>query len=316
MLDSFIYSLTAVAPILFMILLGNLLSRKMLSKEFFEQSDTLVYKVALPVFLFCKLAESDVSDLPDPAMIIYCVLAVISAFTVISVFATFFLKRERRGAFVHGAFRANFSIIGFVLADTMLDSAGVTALACATPFVIIVSNVLAVTTLTVNAPRNERDSGAKVVLNVLKNIATNPLIIGVLAALPFMIFGIKLPTFASNSVDYVKNIATPLALLSLGAVREKERFKIIPAAAVASVIKLLIIPTVFISVAILLGFRGNELAVVLILGSSPTAVSSYIMSKRMHSDGELAKQIVLFTTLLCSFTIFIFAFILKYFNLI
>lgn len=299
-----------------MILLGNLLSRKMLSREFFEQSDTLVYKVALPVFLFCKLAESDVSDLPDPAMIIYCTTAIFCAFIIISVFAHFLLARERRGAFVHGAFRANFSIIGFVLADTMLDDAGVTALACATPFVIIISNILAVTTLTVNAPRDRREGGRKLVLNVLKNIASNPLIIGVLCAVPFMVFDIKLPTIASNSVNYIKNIATPLALLSLGAVREKERFKIIPAAAVATTIKLVVIPTVFISVALLLGFRGNELAVVLILGSSPTAVSSYIMSKRMHSDGELAKQIVLFTTVLCSFTIFVFAFILKYLQLI
>ena len=316
MFDSFLYSLTAVMPILLMILLGNVLSRKLLPKSFFDQCETLVFKVALPVFLFCKLAESDLSDLPNTLMILFCMAAILTAFILISVGAHFLMPQIKRGAFVHGAFRANFSIIGFVLADTMLDGEGMTALACATPFVIILSNILAVTTLTVNAPRDKRMSFGKLVLTLLKNIATNPLIIGVLAALPFMIFNIDLPQIASNSVNYIKNIATPLALLSLGAVNTGEKFKILPEAVIATVIKLLIIPTVFISTAILLGLRGNELAVILILGTSPTAVSSYIMSKNMHSDGVLAKQIVLFTTVFCSFTIFVFAFILKYFGFI
>ncbi len=300
-----------------MILLGNILSRKMLPQSFFDSCDTLVFKIALPVFVFCKLVGSELSDLPDFSMILYCMAAILSVFTIISVGAYFFLPREKRGAFIHGSFRANFSIIGFVLADTMLDSAGVVALACATPFVLIISNVLAVTTLTVNAPREKRMTFGKFLLTLLKNIVTTPLIIGVVLAIPFMIFGIKLPQIASSSLSYIANIATPLALLSLGAINTHgEKYKILPSALVASFIKLILVPVAYISVAILLGFRGNALAVILILGTSPSAVTSYVMSKNMHSDGELARQIVLFTTVLCSFTIFVFAFILKYFQLI
>lgn len=303
-----------------MILLGNILSRKMLSETFFDQCDKLVFKVALPVFLFCKLVQSDLSNLPDIRAILYCMAAILSAFIIISVGAYFFLPIEKRGSFVHGTFRANFSIVGFVLADTLLGETGATAIACATPFVIIISNILAVTTLTVNMPREKRMSTGKLILNILKNIATNPLIIGVVCALPFMIFNIKLPEIASNSLDYVKNIATPLALLSLGAVSPSERtdkkVKIMPEAIIATVIKLIVMPAAFIGVALLLGFRKESLALIMILGTSPTAATSYIMSKSMHSDGELAKQIVLLTTVCCSLTIFIFAFILRYFNLI
>lgn len=300
-----------------MIVLGNLLSRKMLPQSFFDVCDTLVYKVALPVFVFCKLASADLSDLPDPSLIFYCIAIILSAFIIISIFAHFLLPREKRGAFVHGSFRANFSIIGFVLADTMLSSTGVVALACVTPFVLIISNVLAVTTLTLNAPREKQVSFGRFLLTLIKNIATTPLIIGVLVSLPFMIFGIKIPQIAMNSLGYLADIATPLALLSLGAINTHgEKYKIIPAAAVATAIKLILVPTAYILTAILLGFRGDALAVVLILGASPTAVTSYVMTKKMHGDGELARQIVLFTTVLCSFTIFIFAFILKYLQLI
>ncbi len=304
-------------PILFMILLGNILSRKILNRNFFEQCDKLVFKFALPVFIFSKLAESDISDFPDPKAIVFCVCAIISAFVLISVGAYFFIKSEKRGSFVHGAFRANFSIVGFVLAETMLDEAGVTAVACATPFVIILSNILAVTTLTINMPREKRMPFGKLLLDILKNIVTNPLIIGVVCALPFMIFKIKLPDIASSTLSYLKNIATPLALLSLGAVDPSHgKMKILPEAVVATFIKLIAIPTAFILIALAIGLKGNSIGLIMILGTSPTAATSYIMSKSMHSHPELARQIVLMTTVLCSFTIFVFAFVLRYFGII
>ena len=300
-----------------MILLGNILSRRFLPQSFFDNCDKLVFRIALPIFLFCKLVESDLSHLPDPNAIIFCVIAIVCAFTIISVGALLFIPTDKRGAFVHGTFRANFSIIGFVLAETILGNTGATAIACATPFIIITSNILAVTTLTVNMPREKRMPLVKIIIDILKNIVTNPLIIGVAAAIPFMILGIKLPGIASDSLDYIKNIATPLALLSLGAVdKDHSGVRIMPEAIVATVIKLIVMPFVFILSAILIGFRGDSLALIMILGTSPTAATSYIMSKSMHSDGRLAKQIVLLTTLLCSFTIFIFAFILRYYKLI
>ena len=300
-----------------MILLGNLLSRKFLPQSFFDQSDKLVFKIALPIFLFCKLVESDLSHLPDPRAIIFCVIAIISAFILISLGAYLFIAPEKRGSFVHGSFRANFSIVGFVLAETILGKTGATVIACATPFVIITSNILAVTTLTVNMPREKRMPFGRIIIDILKNIVTNPLIIGVAAAIPFMVFKIKLPGIASDSLDYIKNITTPLALLSLGAIDTSgEKGTIMPEAIVATAIKLIVLPSLFIVSAVLLGFRGESLGLVMILGTSPTAATSYIMSKSMHSNARLAKQIVLFTTLLCSLTIFIFAFILKYLKLI
>ena len=312
MLECFIYSLSAVAPILFMILLGNILSRKMLSRSFFDQCDKLVFRVALPVYVFSKLADADISQLPEMSAIIFCMVAISVTFLLVSLGAYFFLPLEKRGSFVHGTFRANFSIIGFVLAETMLDESGATAIACATPFIIILSNILATATLTINMPREKRMSFGKLVLNIIKNISTNPLIISILVALPFMIFGIKLPEIATDSLDFLKNIATPLALLSLGAVSPSEKkMKVMPEAIVATVIKLIVMPAAFILIAYALGLRGNSIALVMVLGTSPTAVTSYIMAKKMDNDHDLAAQILLLSTLVCVVTIFIGIFILK-----
>ncbi|MBQ3126757.1 MAG: AEC family transporter [Clostridia bacterium] len=84
----------------------------------------------------------------------------------------------------------------------------------------------------------------------------------------------------------------------------------------ASLIKTIALPIVFLTIGILLGFRGIELSVILILFGAPAAVSSYIMAKNMKSDHELAGQILLWTTLLCLITFFSGVFFLKTANFI
>ena len=71
-----------------------------------------------------------------------------------------------------------------------------------------------------------------------------------------------------------------------------------------------------VTIAALLGFRDASLGVILILFGAPTAVSSYIMAKKMGNDGELAAQILLLTTFLCMLTIFGGIFIIKSIGLI
>ena len=138
------------------------------------------------------------------------------------------------------------------------------------------------------------------------------LIIGVVLGLPFMFFGWELPVIANKSLTYLNNLCTPLALMSLGANFKPANMKgRMGYAVAASLGKTVLLPGLMVTLAALLGFRDASLGVVLILFGAPTAVSSYIMAKKMKNDGELAAQILLLTTLLCIVTIFIGIFILK-----
>jgi len=112
-------------------------------------------------------------------------------------------------------------------------------------------------------------------------------------------------------------MSTPLALISLGSgidlqiLKSKVRLSLI-----ASLIKTVVCPIIFVIPAILLGFRDAALVVIFVLFAAPTAVSSYIMAKNMKSDYELAGQIVVLTTTICPATVFIGSFILKSLGLI
>ena len=77
-----------------------------------------------------------------------------------------------------------------------------------------------------------------------------------------------------------------------------------------------VIPVIAVTAAALSGLRGPALGVVLICFGAPTAVSSYIMAKKMGNDHELAAQILLLSTMFCVFTIFAGIFALKTLGLI
>ena len=141
---------------------------------------------------------------------------------------------------------------------------------------------------------------------------TNPLIIGVVVALPFMFWQIELPLVADKTLTYLKNLVTPIALISLGSTVKLKSFEgRVRCALLSACGRTLFVPAVMVTIAALVGFRASALGTILILFGAPTAVSSYIMAKNMNSDHELAGQILLLTTLMCLFTIFIFIFILK-----
>ena len=70
----------------------------------------------------------------------------------------------------------------------------------------------------------------------------------------------------------------------------------------------MIVPVAGLSAAYFLfpEFSGPEFAGLLALFGTPAAVSGAIMAYQMNNDGELANQILVWTTLFSGFTLFLF----------
>ena len=64
-------------------------------------------------------------------------------------------------------------------------------------------------------------------------------------------------------------------------------------------------------IAVALGFRGIELGTLITMLAAPGAVSSFTMAEQMGADGDLAGQIVVFTSLFSIITMFFWIFINK-----
>ncbi len=314
MLDNLLYSVNAILPIILLVVLGWILKRfGKLTGAFTETADWLVFKIGLPVMLFLEVAGSSLDDDLDMKLIVFLLIAVTTSFTVMSVLSLFVVKDPKmRGAFIQGSCRSNFAILGVPLAVNMFGEIGGQAIAIAMPFVILMFNGYSVIILSLFSGSREHRLNAETVKGILKSIVTNPLIIGVLLGLPFMIWKIPLVTAASKSLGYLSGLTTPLALLSLGANFKTESLRGRAGYAVLGALnRCVLIPAIALTAASLIGLRGPALGVVLICFGAPTAVSSYIMAKKMDNDHELAAQILLLSTMFCVLTIFAGIFILK-----
>lgn len=323
MKENLFYCVNALLPVILVILLGNILYKiKFITDVFTSYADKIVFNVALPVYLFNEIYNSDIKNIFNPTLIIFCVAVILILFLILIAAVPIFIKdNASRGAFIQGVFRSNIAILGVPIAGNLYGSEGVQTIALVIPFIIPLYNILAVIVLSVYADENNKGNIRAQIKKVLLGIIKNPLIIAVVAAIPFLFFRyyspMAIPSFFDKTITYIANLSTPLALLSLGTTINFKNIKDgLKLSLTASLLKTTAIPLTAVFAAILIGFRNAELVAVFITFAAPTAVSSYIMAKNMKSNYELAGQTVIITTVLCFVTIFIGSFILKSFNFI
>ena len=178
-------------------------------------------------------------------------------------------------------------------------------------------NIYSVIVLTFEAQKGEEESQKNKIKDVFLNILKNPIIIGIFLGLMASLLEIDFPVLVDKTVNNVAQMATPLALIALGAGFEgkKALAKIKPTLA-ASFIKLVVQAAVFLPIAAWMGFAGEKMIALLIMLASPTTPSCYIMAKNMNNDGVLTASIVVTTTLLAAFTLTGWIFLLKTMGLI
>ena len=319
MLDSFLFSVNTVLPVFFMVILGAILGKTgFLNDSFTSVSDRLVFRFALPVLLFLEIVEADISASFDVKFIVFCTCGILGVFAVACAVVPLFIKSNpKRGSYIQGVYRSNFAILGIPMAANMFGQAGSEKIAMMMPFAIILFNAIAVIIFSVFAPKDTGNHDKNVICVILRNVVTNPLIIAVVLALFFQLLPITMPDLMHKSLSYLSGLATPLALLCIGANFKMESLKgRIGLAISASVIKVVIVPLVMILLAIAVGLRDAALGGVLVLFGGPSAVSSYIMAKNMGGDYDLSAQIMLLTTLMSVVTMFFGTFLLRALQLI
>ena len=309
MLENFIFSVSSALPIFLVMCVGYMIKRKkIIDEDFVKRANNLVFNVALPIKLFNDVFKTSFNEYFDLKFIIFIVSC-----TILSVIVTWLLglllikDKSQLGAFIHGAFRGNFLYIGLSLMENITGSIGLKA-PLVIAFVIPLYNILAVIILTYT----NIDKSSKVsVTRVLRNITSNPLIIAIIFGAIASQIGINLPTFALRTMGYFEAVATPLALITIGASFSLGKATAnLGASLLACLLKLVIIPLSVVSLAIFLGFNNEDVLLIYLLFGVPTATVSYIMTTAMNGDSDLSSNIIMITTILSNFTmtLFIFAF--------
>jgi len=288
------FSFTVTGPIFVLLGLGVLLMRTgMLTDAFVAVGSRLVFTIALPTLMFLAIARTRIEDSANPALIAFGLGMTLAVYLFMEWVARVFVQPVRdRGVVVQGAFRSNMGIIGLAYCVNAYGEAGLAAASLYMGMVTILFNVLAVVTLSRSLHKSQ---GAG---RMLKGIVTNPLIIGIVLALPVSWLQVPLPKVMMQAGKYVGDLSLPLALLCTGASLDFKSLRAEMGNTLISTLgKLVLVPLLFTLGAAALGFRGIELGIVLLMASAPTAAASYVMVRAMGGNATLAANTIALTTL-------------------
>ena len=314
MLESFMVAFNAVAPFLILLGIGFAAVRlKMTDRPFMDRLNALNYKLFFPFLMFNNVYSAKPENMPSLKLILTGVISVTLLVVLMMIIVPRIVKENpRRGVIIQGIFRSNFIIYGIPL-TTYVFGAERSSI-CGMMILIMVSlfNVAAVIVL-----ETFREGGKVQLSKLLLGIIRNPILQGCIVGLVFYLLQIKLPSFIATPVSSLAGLATNLALVILGAnLKFEELRKNRRVISVVLLVRLILLPVVMVIFAYLIGLRGVELFLILMIFGTPVATSSYPMAQNMGGDGQLAGQLVFVSTVASLLTIFVFIFALSQLGLL
>lgn len=294
-------------PIFAVVAAGAVLRRTgFVPAGFFNQTNRLVYWVAIPCYLFYKTAEATIEG-AAAVRVFLVILAGMLGTLALGYGVAWLRKLPRRatGAFVQGAYRGNLAYVGLPVVLLAFSADGgrfaqdVPSLAVlATALMVPIYNLAAVLVLVAGQEADGRQWRARLRQLGLR-LATNPLLLSCVAGLMVLALGWQLPTPIRRTCETIGDMTTPLALMGIGSALTfrhlRDRWQ---DAGLVALLKLAASPLIGLLAAAQLGLSPAELRMALIFLATPTATASYVMAQQLGSDDALAADIVVLTTAL------------------
>ena len=289
-----------VLPVFLIIGLGYTIRRTgLVDAHFFAQTNGLVFYVCLPILLFYKIGSADFSTNFNIGLVAATSIAVGCCLLLAYFYGTWRkYPAPAHGAFCQGAFRGNLAYIGLAIVYNAYGDAGLTRAGILLGFLVPVLNFFAILALVL--PQQHQRTNYQ---EVIKQIIFNPLILASLVGILWSFFHLPMPTILDRSLNIATGMTLPLALISIGGSFSLDKLRgDIRKAALATTIKLIVLPLITTGFMLFFNISGLDFAIGLLMAGAPTAVATYIMADKMGADSELAGAIVVLATASSAFS--------------
>ena len=306
-MESLIMAARVVIPMAIMVGIGTVLRIVKLADEpTMKKVDKLIFNVFMPMLSFYNIYKTDFTQLTQVGYIVFgCGILTLLFIGCMVIVPRLVRPMPTAASLGQAIFRANYLIFGAAVAESIYGEGNFGKIALMGAIAVPMFNALAAVLL--ERARNSTASPRKLLLAIAKNPTVLATILGILVNLT----GLVIPVLVLDVVQDLAGLTTPLSFLSIGVTLklgqvEKKSYLIS-----GVLLRLVLIPMAIIPLAILCGFRGQELCALMILFGAPTAVSSYPMAVAMDADGDFAAQMVAYTTIFCLPTIFLWTLFLN-----
>lgn len=307
-MSTFSICFNAIFPIFLIMFVGYLarLGGVIQSKDV-GKINSIAFTVFMSTMVFYYIYSSDIDSAIRPGLLVFCFLSMLGIYALSCFFTLVLVKApEKRSVVIQGLYRSNFGITGIAVAASLAGATDNGPIAILIAVVIPMSNIMGVITL-------ESFNGEKAsIKTIVKEIAENPVVIGAILGIIFLLARIRLPVCVESCVKSIAGVCSPLMLFLIGAFFSFEYIgENLKEQLIILIGRLIVLPAVFLALGAVFGFRGIEFCALIGIFASPVATSSFAMAQQIGGDIRLAGNAVVITNALCPLTMFLWSYLFK-----
>lgn len=298
-------------PILFLIGAGLLSRRIGVLKSGDERVlSAYLYYFALPAFFFVNIAEADFSQetLVLMAAGILPILIALAALTLLYVTLRF--SRDRFFLLTLSTVFGSLAFFGIPFVTLAYPGVGERLAALTSAFIALFSVTLSLSLLEIYKLEGfTKTDGVK---RVMARLSRNPLIISILAGIPFSLADVEIPSPVSNPLHMLGETTIVVAIFMLGVFLYGRRYTKLGDAFKLTLLRMVFLPTVAFLTVRLLGLGSIEGSVLVIMNGTPVAISMIVLSDRYNFHREKIVSLVLVSSLTATISLNLWVLLLQY----
>ena len=311
-MGSLLFSINATLPVTLMIFLGALLKRvRLLDGKIIPQLNRFTLNVTLPFLILDNLGGVHFDDLWDASYLLLCAGGTLICFLLAIAFSSIFIRKDRalQGELIQGSFRGSAVLLAYAYVQNIYGVATTTSLMVLAT--VPLYNLLSAALLSLTDASHQH-LDRSVWEQTLRGLFKNPVVIGILVGMISSFLQVSYPEPVQKVISQLSSLTSPLALICLGASFEwRGAFQQRRLTGWGTLFKLILQPALMLPLAIWLDLSGEKMVAFLIMVGTPTSVTSYVMAKDTNHEGVLTASLIVTTTILSTFTMTFWIFVLR-----
>jgi predicted permease len=298
------FAVSALLPVFVTILIGAVLrSIQFVRDDQWATVDHICYYILFPAIIVKEIAGADFTGLPVARMAVSLMLGVglMSALLLVlrrPVSTVLTLNGPQFSSLFQGATRWH-TFIALAIVPPLFGIEALALAAVAAAAMTPLLNVINVGVLGVYAAGKPPEMKA-----LLIAILKNPFVISCVVGILFQFSGVTPPKTAIDVLDIIGKGALGLALLAAGAGLRFDQLRATGGtAALATVLKLMIMPLFVFALTQMLGVTGTPQHVAVICAAVPTGSGAYVLARQMGGDAPLVASILTLQVIVAALTL-------------
>ncbi|SAK66464.1 auxin efflux carrier [Caballeronia temeraria] len=268
------------------------------------------YYVAMPALVFLTIADESLRSLLE-----WRFLAAFGGGSMICFAAVLLVARIARGASLASAAMlaaavamTNTGFVALPVLKTLYGKPGVLAAAVATVFV----GAIMFPVLVVLIEIGRLDASRKIdVIALMRQIATNPVILATICGLLWSVAGFTLPAPVASFLTILGEALTPCALFAIGLDLTLDELRgRVNIYALLTVIKLAVVPLVVYALSLAAGLGHDATIAAVVCAAVPTAKSAYVLASEYDVEKAVVGAVISMSTLFSIVTLLAWLYVL------